>query len=174
MSENMSEKILELYKVYDFRVCKIFDELTDQLAKEDFKQDLVDALYKCKKLDTRDLNQIYNVADWVVTLDYVYYKRQFITRTDPLRPLTAAVVLVKLFNKIVFYNAFKQEAILATKEEMINNLQKAIEEDEKQLKEFEKKLKKRPSSKYYAEMVEIYKRSIQDKRKAIEWLQEEI
>jgi hypothetical protein len=170
----MSEKILELYKVYDFRVCKVLDELTDQLAKESFVQDLKEALYKCKRLDTKDIKEFYNAADWVASLDYLYYKGKFITRTDPLRPLTSAIVLVKLFNKIVFYDAHANLAILATKEEMINNLQKMIEEDEKMLKEFEKKLKKRPNSKYYKEMVEIYKRSIANKQNAINWLREEL
>jgi Mg2+ and Co2+ transporter CorA len=168
------EKILELWKVYDFRVCKVLDELTDQLAREEFKQDLVEAFYKCKRLDTRDMKEMFSVADWVASLDYIYYKGKFITRADPLRPLTSAIVLVKLVNKIVFYNAHQNLAIFVTKEEMIENLKKMIEEDEKQLKEFEKKLKKRPNSKYYQEMIEMYKRSIQHKNSAINWLQEEL
>jgi hypothetical protein len=167
--ENIYRK---LFGVDDYiQAGNLIDRMADELTKNDFYTKLENAFHECDQLPKDMLHdELLKYADLRLSFGgHLYYKNRWITRVSPLNPIACGIILVKLFGKIIFWSP--QRTILVSKEKIIENLTKKLESDRKELEEFEKKLKKRTESKYYNEMVEIIKRSINNIQRAIEWIQ---
>jgi hypothetical protein len=167
--ENIYRK---LFGVDDYiQAGNLIESMANELTKNDFYTKLESVFHECDQLP-KDMfrSELLKYADLRLSFNgHLYYKDKWITRVSPLNPIACGIILVKLFGKVIFWSP--ERTILVSKERIIENLTKKLENDKKELEEFEKKLKKRHESKYYNEMVEIIKRSIDRIQRAIEWIQ---
>jgi Mg2+ and Co2+ transporter CorA len=165
----MVEEIIRGIKEERFEVSRLIDFEAMKMSQLFFSEDLKSAFLKSRKvpLEYKDENAL-----TVNEVGFVDYKGKWITRINPLSPISSSIILVKAGFTVLFKDYREGYAVLVTKQEMINNLLKEIEKEKKELEEFEKRLKKNPKSKLYAEMVRRIGDRILRLNQAIEWLKE--
>ena len=159
------EKLEELVKVYDYLLYRPLEKAIYELARQSFGEELVSAFWKCKE-NKIQIRPVLYLSD-----DYLYFKGKFVTRVGTLSPTKAAVVLIKYFGELEFYEPHTGTRIITTKELLVQKLREMLNEYEQELEKVKKKLKKNPNSKYYNDLLQVYERSITNVRKAINWLE---
>jgi len=158
-SKQILSEIVKGIKEGKFEVNKLIDAEVDKLFRLPFSEYLKTAFIHCERVPLEYTPK--NDELVVDEVGFVDYKNNLVTRLNPLKVISSAIILVKASFTVVYKDYRGGVAVLATKREMVSNLLN-------KKKELENTLRKTKSKR----LIEAIKNEISKINQAIEWLTE--